>query len=123
MSTQSICLEMRYKSRIPVMIMYTFVYVTKCYLAQFFPYKSVIIPTLAVRRLSTLSKFLFRSSGSIGLMSPPLTSDRSVTSHACFFSLLRDKFRSSLDYKMSVADLEEAVSDWENQVRSHAGFP
>jgi hypothetical protein len=46
-------------------------------------------------------------------MSPPLTSE----SCACFFSLLRDKFRSSLDYKMNVEELEEVVAEWESLVQ------
>ena len=53
-----------------------------------------------------------RSGGSSGLLSPPLTSENC----ACFFSLLRDKFRSSLDYKMNVEELEETVADWESLV-------
>ena len=53
-------------------------------------------------------------------MSPPLTSS-SVSAFennvvACFFSLLRDKFRQSLDYKVKVDELEEAVAEWENLV-------
>jgi hypothetical protein len=56
-----------------------------------------------------------RSGGSAGLLSPLLpTTDRSHC--ACFFSLLRDKFRASPDYKMTVAQLEEAVADWETLV-------
>ncbi len=59
-----------------------------------------------------------RSGGSsVGLMSPPLSSMvESNNCFACFFSLLREKFRSSLDYKMTVDELEEAVADWESQV-------
>ena len=50
-------------------------------------------------------------------MSPPLSSIvESNNCFACFFSLLREKFRSSLDYKMTVDELEEAVADWESQV-------
>ena len=53
----------------------------------------------------------------MGLMSPPLSSIvESNNCFACFFSLLREKFRSSLDYKMTVEELEEAVADWESQV-------
>jgi hypothetical protein len=53
----------------------------------------------------------------VGLMSPPLSSMvESNNCFACFFSLLREKFRSSLDYKMTVEELEEAVADWESQV-------
>ena len=53
-------------------------------------------------------------------MSPPLTSS-SVSAFennvvTCFFSLLRDKFRQSLDYKVKVDELEEAVAEWENLV-------
>ena len=53
----------------------------------------------------------------MGLMSPPLSSIvESNNCFACFFSLLREKFRSSLDFKMTVDELEEAVADWESQV-------
>jgi len=53
------------------------------------------------------------------MMSPPLSSSSVSTFEnnvACFFSLLRDKFRQSIDYKMKVDELEEAVAEWENLV-------
>ena len=59
-----------------------------------------------------------RSGGSIGMMSPPLMSTAAFDNpnFACFFSLLRDKFRLSIDYKMSIEELEEVVAEWENLV-------
>lgn len=54
----------------------------------------------------------------MGMMSPPLMSSGAFdnSSFACFFSLLRDKFRLSIDYKMSLEELEDAVTEWENLV-------
>jgi hypothetical protein len=53
-------------------------------------------------------------------MSPPLASSATFDNSnvGCFFSLLRDKFRLSLDYKLKVDEIEEAVAEWETLVSS-----
>lgn len=33
--------------------------------------------------------------------------------HACFFSLLRDAFTSKGEYRMSTAEMKEAVMQWQ----------
>ena len=58
------------------------------------------------------------------MMSPPLMSTAAFDNpnFACFFSLLRDKFRLSIDYKMSIEELEEVVAEWENLVGKAAAY-